>query len=267
MIINIDPVALYIPLPLIGWWPIHWYGITWLMAIFGILWYSKKIVTKKTPFDKNDVDDCLFYGVLGAIIGGRLGYMFFYGIEQIFADPLSVLRIWEGGLSFHGGFIGVLISFFIFSKKLKIGFFDLADHIALAFPIGLGFVRIGNFLGGELLGRPTDLPWGMIFWSDPLQISRHPSQLYQAFFEGIVLFIILNLLVIKPKPKIFISGMFLALYGSFRIFTETFRMPDSHIGFDFLDIITRGQLLSTPMVIIGLLLIFLSYRKKNETIS
>ena len=246
MIINIDPVALYIPLPLIGWWPIHWYGITWLMAIFGILWYSKKIVTKKTPFDKNDVDDFLFYGVLGAIIGGRLGYMFFYGIEQIFAD---------------------LTSFFIFSKKLNIGFFDLADHSALAFPIGLGFVRIGNFLGGELLGRPTDLPWGMIFWSDPLQISRHPSQLYQAFFEGVVLFMILNLLVLKPKPKIFISGMFLALYGSFRIFTEIFRMPDSHIGFDFLDIITRGQLLSTPMVIIGLLLIFLSYRNKNETIS
>ena len=137
----------------------------------------------------------------------------------------------------------------------------------MAFPIGLGFVRIGNFLGGELLGRPTDLPWGMIFWSDPLQISRHPSQLYQAFFEGIVLFTILNLLVIKPKPKVFISGMFLTLYGSFRIFTEIFRMPDSHIGFDFLDIITRGQLLSTPMVIIGLLLIFLSYRNKNETIS
>ena len=141
------------------------------------------------------------------------------------------------------------------------------DHIALAFPIGLGLVRIGNFLGGELLGRPTDLPWGMIFWSDPLQISRHPSQLYQAFFEGLVLFVILNFLATKPKPKIFISGMFLTLYGSFRIFTETFRMPDSHIGFDFFDIITRGQLLSTPMVIIGLILIFLSYRNKNETIS
>jgi len=267
MTINIDPVAFSIPLPFIGWWPIHWYGISWLLAIFSILWYAKRIVSKKTPFNENDIDDFLFYGVLGAIIGGRLGYMFFYGTDQIFNDPISIFRVWEGGLSFHGGFIGVLVSFFIFSKKLNIDFFDLADHIALAFPIGLGMVRIGNFLGGELLGRPTDLPWGIIFLFDPLQISRHPSQLYQAFFEGLVLFVILNFLATKPKPKIFISGMFLTLYGSFRIFTETFRMPDSHIGFDFFDIITRGQLLSTPMVIIGLILIFLSYRNKNETIS
>ena len=267
MIVNIDPVAFYIPIPLIGWWPIHWYGITWLLAIFGILWYSKKIVTKKNPFKENDVEDFLFYGVLGAIIGGRLGYMFFYGTNQLLIDPLSIIRVWEGGLSFHGGFLGVLTSFFVFSKKLKINFFDLSDHIALAFPIGLGLVRIGNFLGGELIGRPTDLPWGMVFWSDSLQLVRHPSQLYQAFFEGLILFIILNWLSKKPRPRMFISGMFLTLYGSFRIFTESFRMPDAHIGFDFLDIITRGQLLSIPMVLAGLILIFLSRKKKNETVS
>ena len=267
MIVNIDPVAFYIPIPLIGWWPIHWYGITWLLAIFGILWYSKKIVTKKNPFKENDVEDFLFYGVLGAIIGGRLGYMFFYGTNQLLIDPLSIIRVWEGGLSFHGGFLGVLTSFFVFSKKLKINFFDLADHIALAFPIGLGLVRIGNFLGGELIGRPTDLPWGMVFWSDSLQLVRHPSQLYQAFFEGLVLFVILNWLSKKPRPRMFISGMFLTFYGSFRILTESFRMPDAHIGFDFLDIITRGQLLSIPMVLAGLILIFLSRKKKNETVS
>ena len=156
--------------------------------------------------------------------------MFFYGTDQIFNDPISIFRVWEGGLSFHGGFIGVLVSFFIFLKKLNIDFFDLADHIALAFPIGLGMVRIGNFLGGELLGRPTDLPWGMIFWSDPLQISRHPSQLYQAFFEGLVMFVMLFLVAKKNPPKMLLSGMFLLLYGAFRSITESYRNKNETIS-------------------------------------
>ena len=213
MIINIDPVAFYLPLPFLGWWPVHWYGITWLLAIFSILWYSKKIVSKKTAFKKNDVEDFLFYGVLGAIIGGRLGYMLFYGFNQILIDPLSIFKIWEGGLSFHGGFLGVLISFYVFSKKLKISFFDLSDHIALAFPIGLGLVRIGNFLGGELLGRPTDLPWGMIFWSDPLQLSRHPSQLYQAFFENYLFSSTLSPLLFYNRMNFYANGRLLSHFS------------------------------------------------------
>ena len=267
MNIAINPIAFYIPFPFLGWWPVYWYGISWLIGILGIHWYAKKIVSDNSPFSKDDIEDFLFYGVLGAIIGGRLGYMFFYGIDQVLYNPLSIFKVWEGGLSFHGGLIGVLISFLLFSRKLKINFFQLSDHIALAFPIGLGSVRVGNFLGGELLGRPTDLPWGMTFWSDPLQLSRHPSQLYQGFFEGFLLFIILFWLSNKSRPRMFISGTFLLLYGSFRIITEIFRMPDAHIGFDFLDIITRGQLLSIPMVLIGLLLLILSRRNKNETIS
>ncbi|MFL2753902.1 MAG: prolipoprotein diacylglyceryl transferase [Gammaproteobacteria bacterium] len=267
MNIAINPIAFYVPFPFLGWWPVYWYGISWLIGILGIHWYAKKIVSNNSPFSKDDIEDFLFYGVLGAIIGGRLGYMFFYGIDQVLYNPLSIFKVWEGGLSFHGGLIGVLVSFLLFSRKLKINFFQLSDHIALAFPIGLGSVRIGNFLGGELLGRPTDLPWGMTFWSDPLQLSRHPSQLYQAFFEGFLLFIILFWLSKKPRPRMFISGTFLSVYGLFRIITEIFRMPDAHIGFDFLDIITRGQLLSIPMVLIGLLLLILSRRNKNETIS
>ena len=267
MNILIDPVAFYIPFPFLGWWPVHWYGISWLSGILGIHWYAKKTVTSISPFTKDDIEDFLFYGVLGAIIGGRFGYMLFYGTDQIFYDPLSIFKVWEGGLSFHGGLIGVLTSFLLFTRKLNINFFQLSDHVALAFPIGLGSVRIGNFLGGELLGRPTDLPWGMTFWSDPLQLNRHPSQLYQAFFEGLILFIILFWFSKKPRPRMFLSGLFLAVYGLLRIITEIFRMPDAHIGFDILDIITRGQLLSIPMVLVGLFLITLSNRNKNETVS
>ena len=158
------------------------------MALVGFWQYlvffgTQKELFQKTPFNENDIDDFLFYGVLGAIIGGRLGYMFFYGTDQIFNDPISIFRVWEGGLSFHGGFIGVLVSFFIFSKKLNIDFFDLADHIALAFPIGLGMVRIGNFLGGELLGRPTDLPWGMIFGVILFKLAGTPHNFIKHFLK------------------------------------------------------------------------------------
>ena len=179
----IDPVAFHIPIPLVGWWPIYWYGLSWVLAILTIHWVAKLTLSNKANFSKDDIESFLFYGVLGAVIGGRFGYMLFYGFDQIIENPFSILRVWEGGLSFHGGLIGVIFSFFLFCKKTKLSFFEFSDHIALSFPLGLGIVRIGNFLGGELLGRPTELPWGVIFWSDPLQLSRHPSQIYQAFLE------------------------------------------------------------------------------------
>ena len=264
----IDPVAFYVPIPFVGWWPIYWYGVSWVLAILTIHWVAKLTLSNKTNFSKDDVENFLFYGVLGAVIGGRVGYMLFYGFDQIIENPFSVLRVWEGGLSFHGGLIGILFSFYIFCKKTNLSFFEFSDHIALSFPLGLGIVRIGNFLGGELLGRPTDLPWGIIFWSDPLQLSRHPSQIYQAFSEGPILFFVMYLLSKKDMPRMAMSGSFLSLYGIFRVFTEQFRSPDSHIGFDLFDIITRGQLLSMPMILIGFTLILLAFKKnKNATIS
>ena len=268
MSLTIDPVAFHIPIPFLGWWPIYWYGISWVVAILTIHWVAKRTIPSTANFSKQHIEDFLFYGVLGAIIGGRLGYMFFYGMQQVVEDPFSILKVWEGGLSFHGGLLGVLVSFFIFCKKINISFFEFSDHIALSFPLGLGIVRIGNFLGGELLGRQTDLPWGIIFWSDPLQLIRHPSQIYQAILEGPILFLLLYLLSRRKIPKMAMSGAFLFLYGVFRVFTEQFRSPDSHIGFDLFDIITRGQLLSSPMILIGSTLLILAFRKnKNATIS
>jgi phosphatidylglycerol:prolipoprotein diacylglycerol transferase len=180
---------------------------------------------------------------------------------------MALFRIWEGGLSFHGGLLGVITSFLIFSESRKISFFDLSDHMAIYLPLGLGSVRVGNFLGGELLGRPTEMPWGIIYSNDPLSLVRHPSQLYQAFFEGLVMFLILFLVAKKNPPKKLLSGMFLLLYGTFRSITENFRTPDSHIGFDLFDTLTRGQLLSLPMIIFGIVLIYLSLKKNNESVS
>ena len=267
MSLTIDPIAFFVPIPFIGWWPIYWYGISWVLAILTIHWVAKKTIPSTANFSNQDVEDFLFYGVLGAIIGGRLGYMFFYGIEQVVEDPFSILKVWEGGLSFHGGLLGVIISFFIFCKKHNISFFEFSDHIALSFPLGLGIVRIGNFLGGELLGRPTEVAWGVVFSNDPSGLLRHPSQLYQAFFEGLMMFVILFFVARKNPPKMFLSGLFLVLYGSFRTFTENFRTPDAHIGFDLFETLTRGQLLSFPMIIFGIVLIYLSLKKNDEAIS
>ena len=268
MIVEVNPVAFYLPIPLYGWWPIYWYGISWLVAILSINYFSKISAPNIGVINKNLIEDFLFYGVLGAILGGRLGYMIFYGINQIQNDFLSIFRIWEGGLSFHGGLIGVLISFYLFTLNKKVNFFNMTDHMAVYFPLGLGSVRIGNFLGGELLGRPTDMPWGMTFSSDPLGLSRHPSQLYQAFLEGVILFFILYFLSKKKLPKMFISGYFLIFYGTFRIISENFRTPDQHIGFDLFNLFTRGQLLSIPMILCGLAIIYIGFKKnRNETVS
>jgi len=267
MIIDINPVAFYIPIPLIGWWPVYWYGISWLIAILAINYAAKVYAPNSGLINKKIIDDFIFYGVLGAIIGGRFGYMFFYGIDNLMRDPVSIFKVWEGGLSFHGGLIGVLISFFAFSKGREISFFTLADHMAIFLPLGLGSVRIGNFLGGELLGRPTEVPWGIIFSNDPLGLVRHPSQLYQAFFEGLVMFLILFFVAKNKPPKMFLSGLFLILYGLFRSFTENFRTPDAHIGFDLFQTLTRGQLLSFPMIIFGIVIIYFSLKNKNATVS
>jgi len=254
LIPEIDPIAIQI-----GPFAIRWYGITWLAAFSTIYYLIDKF---QKDIDVNQTSDLMFYSLLGAILGGRVGYILFYSFDQFLANPLSIFAIWEGGLSFHGGLLGVLVSCYWLSKKWKMGFFWLMDRVAPFVPPGLGFVRLGNFLNSELLGRPTEVSWGVIFPSDPLGLVRHPSQLYQAFGEGVILFIYMLIIAKRPKPTMSISGHFLIGYGFIRFSTEFFRTPDQHIGF-VLDFLTRGQILSFPMIVIGLFLIY--YSKKKTT--
>ena len=254
LIPEIDPIAIQI-----GPLAIRWYGITWLAAFSTIYSLINKF---QKDIDVNQTSDLMFYSLLGAILGGRVGYILFYSFDQFLANPLSIFAIWEGGLSFHGGLLGVLVSCYWLSKKWKMGFFWLMDRVAPFVPPGLGFVRLGNFLNSELLGRPTEVSWGVIFPSDPLGLVRHPSQLYQAFGEGVILFIYMLIIAKRPKPTMSISGHFLIGYGFIRFSTEFFRTPDQHIGF-VLDFLTRGQILSFPMIVIGLFLIY--YSKKKTT--
>ena len=255
LIPEIDPIAIQI-----GPLAIRWYGITWLAAFSTIYYLIKKF---QKDIDVNQTSDLMFYSLLGAIIGGRAGYVLFYSFDQFLANPLSIFAIWEGGLSFHGGLLGVLVSCYWLSKKWKMGFFWLMDRVAPYVPPGLGFVRLGNFLNSELLGRPTEVSWGVIFPSDPLGLVRHPSQLYQAFGEGIILFIYMLIIAKRPKPTMSISGHFLIGYGFIRFSTEFFRTPDQHIGF-VLDFLTRGQILSFPMIVIGLFLIYYSKKRQHN---
>ncbi len=254
LIPEIDPIAIQI-----GPFAIRWYGITWLAAFSTIYYLINKF---QKDIDVNQTSDLMFYSLLGAILGGRAGYILFYSFDQFLANPLSIFAIWEGGLSFHGGLLGVLVSCYWLSKKWKMGFFWLMDRVAPYVPPGLGFVRLGNFLNSELLGRPTEVSWGVIFPADPLGLVRHPSQLYQAFGEGVILFIYMLIIAKRPKPTMSISGHFLIGYGFIRFSTEFFRTPDQHIGF-VLDFLTRGQILSFPMIVIGLFLIY--YSKKKTT--
>lgn len=254
---NIDPIIFQL-----GPLAIRWYGLTWLLAIVFIYLISKIRMRNITFWNEEKLQELIFYGLLGAIVGGRAGYMIFYNLYELIQNPLSIFFIWEGGLSFHGGLLGVLLFIYIFSKsKWQMSFFESTDFIAPAVPIGLGSVRIGNFLNSELLGRPTDLPWGVIFPSDPLGLTRHPSQLYQAFSEGIILLTFLLWFSKKERPLKSISSFFLIGYGILRFITEFFREPDAHIGFDFLEFLTRGQILCIPMVLIGIMILFTSHKK------
>ncbi len=251
-----------------GWLRIQYYAVTWVLSAILIFQYLKNHrIISKLKLTTEQVNDLVFlYGLIfGAMLGGRVGYMFFYGLDQLASNPLSLFFIWEGGLSFHGGLMGVIVSLYIYSYKHGISFLRLSDSICAAMPIGLGLVRIGNFMNGELFGRPTDGTWGFIFPTDPYGLTRHPSQLYEAFFEGFFLFILLMFIGTKNNKQGIISGSFLMAYGLIRFFIEYFRQPDSHMGFVALQL-SMGQLLSIPMVIIGLILLTKSLRK-NEAIS
>ena len=197
---------------------------------------------------------------LGAMCGGRIGYMLFYGTEQLVNDPLSLFYIWQGGLSFHGGLVGVIVALLIFCKKKNISFLRLTDAVVLAMPIGLGIVRIGNFLNGELYGKATNGEWGFIFPTDPFGLLRHPSQLYESLGEGLVLFLFLFFINSKTNVKGIVSSFFLIFYGSIRFIIEFYRQPDSHMGYIAFDTLSMGQILCIPMIIAGF--IILVYSKK-----
>ena len=200
--------------------------------------------------------------MLGVLLGGRIGYMLFYGMENLLANPASALRVWEGGMSFHGGLIGVLLGVLWFARKTGRTFFQITDFIAPSIPIALGCGRIGNFINAELPGRVTEVPWGLVYPGEV--VARHPSSLYQAMLEGPVLFVLLWVFAMKPRPVMAVSGLFLVGYGLLRIFSETFRLPDSHLGFVLFDQVTQGQLLSLPMVLLGAGFIAYSYYQPKQ---
>lgn len=253
---DIDPVIFSLgPLKL------HWYGLMYAVG-FLAFWGLGEVLAKKehTVVQPDDVGDLFFYGMLGVVIGGRLGSVLFYNFPYFLEDPLYLFRIWEGGMSFHGGLLGVILVLWAFHRKKGCGFLRLCDFVAPAVPVGLGAGRIGNFINGELWGRATDVPWGMVFpGADAL--ARHPSQLYQAFLEGLVLFAVLWLFVQKPRPAGSVAGLFMLLYGVFRFVVEFVREPDMNLGFVAFDWMTMGQLLTLPMILVGLGLMYHAYKK------
>ena len=252
---QIDPVAFSL-----GPLSVRWYGLMYLFGFAFAMWLAgRRADAPNSGWTRNEVSDLLFYGFLGVILGGRVGYVLFYNFDLFLADPTYLFKIWTGGMSFHGGLIGVITAMIWFAHKTKRHFFTVADFVAPLIPFGLGVGRIGNFLNGELWGRVTDVPWAIIF-PEAGPEPRHPSQLYQFALEGVVLFIILNLFWRKHPPRGAISGMFLLFYGLFRFLVEFVRQPDSQLGLYFQEI-SMGQILSTPMIIAGALMIWAAYKR------
>ncbi|WP_429040831.1 prolipoprotein diacylglyceryl transferase [Aeromonas media] len=252
---QIDPVAFSL-----GPLSVRWYGLMYLFGFAFAMWLAgRRADAPNSGWTRNEVSDLLFYGFLGVILGGRIGYVLFYNFDLFLADPTYLFKIWTGGMSFHGGLIGVITAMIWFAHKTKRHFFTVADFVAPLIPFGLGVGRIGNFMNGELWGRVTDVPWAIIF-PEAGPEPRHPSQLYQFALEGVVLFIILNLFWRKHPPRGAISGMFLLFYGLFRFLVEFVRQPDSQLGLYFQEI-SMGQILSTPMIIIGALMIWVAYKR------
>ncbi len=253
---SIDPVAISL-----GPLKVHWYGLMYLVGFAGVWFLGRKRAEKPySPIKPEAIEDLVFYGALGVILGGRIGYMLFYHSQDLISNPLNLLKIWQGGMSFHGGMIGVFIAMWFFAKKHQCTLINLTDIIAPLTPIGLGAGRIGNFINSELWGRTTDVPWAMVFPNGG-PLPRHPSQLYEALLEGLLLFVILWIYTSKQRPVMAPTGMALLLYGCFRFFVEFFRMPDAHLGFIALDWLTMGQILSTPMILIGAGLVWYAYKK------
>lgn len=268
-----DAIALQV-----GPMAIRWYGLMYLIGFGGAWWLMRRRARQGGVCSEAQVDDLIFYGAIGVILGGRIGYTLFYSWGSFLDDPLSLLRIWEGGMSFHGGFLGVLAGMWLFARKLGRGFWEVTDFIAPVVPVGLGAGRIGNFINGELWGRPTELPWGMQINCGDLRFADlcfgqlglprgtlatpplHPSPLYEAALEGLALFVVLWVFSSRPRPVMAVSGLFLIGYGVSRMTVEMVRLPDSHIDYLAFGWVTMGHVLTAPMVVWGCILMWLAYR-------
>ncbi len=254
---DFDPVAFSLG-------PLHvrWYGLMYLLG-FLVGWALGRYRVRQpgSGWTAEQMDDLVFYIALGVILGGRVGYILFYGFAGVLHDPLLLFRIWEGGMSFHGGFLGVLLAVLLFARKYQKGFWSTMDFVAPLIAPGLLFGRIGNFINGELWGRVTDLPWGIVFRQTGDGLPRHPSQLYEAALEGVALFVIVWLFSARPRPTMAVSGVFALGYGVFRFLVELVRQPDPQLGYLAFGWLTMGQLLSLPLVAVGVILLTLAYRR------
>lgn len=271
----IDPVILSLG---IGGLALRWYGLMYLLG-FACVWYlgNRRARTHPGDWTGQNISDLVFYGAVGAVLGGRVGYVFFYNFDYFLNDPIYLVRMWEGGMSFHGGLLGVALGVLYFARKFQREWIDVLDFLVPLCAIGLGLGRMGNFINMELPGRVTDSAFGLIYRCDAVRgltqtcvgewesVARHPSPLYQALTEGLILFIIVWFVSAKPKARGFVTGLFLAGYGVMRMSTENFRSPDAHLGFIAFDWLTMGQILSIPMVIAGILLIGWSRSQKVLT--
>lgn len=258
-----DPVAFSI-----GPLSVHWYGLMYLFAFLQFILLGRLRIGQPhvaaAGWKKEDLDDMLFYGVLGVVIGGRLGEVLFYHPAHYFSNPLQIFAIWKGGMSFHGGFLGVMLAMWLWARRRNRKLFEVLDFIAPMVPLGYAAGRIGNFINAELPGRVADasLPWAMI-WPNVDALPRHPSPIYQALVDGVLLFVILWLYARKPRPMMAVSGVFALGYGCARFFTEYFRTPDYEVTFAGLSI-SAGQMLSLPMIALGIVLLAIAYGKKHR---
>ena len=260
---NIDPVAVAV-----GPFEVHWYGLMYLIGFVGgwALGYLRSKYREDSGWRPAEMSDLLFYIALGIVLGGRIGYTLLYNFGGFIDDPVVIFRIWQGGMSYHGGMVGVFVAMWLYGRHTGRTFFQVTDYLAPLVPLGLGAGRMGNFINGELWGSPTDLPWGMVFpFVDNL--PRHPSMLYEFVLEGLVFFAILWIYSSKPRPTMAVSGMYLLLYGIFRFAVEFVRVPDAHIGFIAFDWVTMGHVLSFPMIVIGAAFMIYAYRRTDGRIS
>jgi phosphatidylglycerol:prolipoprotein diacylglycerol transferase len=255
-----DPIAFSL-----GPISVHWYGIMYLVAFIQFILLGKLRIRQPhiaaAGWKKEDLDDMLFYGVLGVVIGGRLGEVLFYNPVYYFSHPLEIFAIWKGGMSFHGGFLGVMLAMWLWARRKGRTLFEVLDFIAPMVPLGYAAGRVGNFINAELPGRVADpsLPWAMI-WPNVDTLPRHPSPIYQALIDGVLLFVIVWLYARKPRPTMAVSGVFALGYGCARFFTEYFRTPDYTVSFAGVTI-SAGQMLSLPMIALGIVLLLLAYKK------
>lgn len=256
---SINPVAFSI-----GPLKVHWYGLMYLVGFLGA-WLLANIRAHRIGLSKEQVADLIFYAALGVVLGGRIGYMVFYDVPDLIHHPLTLFEVWDGGMSFHGGMIGVILALFFYAKHLNKSLFELTDFIAPMVPIGLAAGRAGNFINGELWGRVTTMPWGMLY-PDAGPLPRHPSEIYEFLLEGVSLFLILWFFSKKPRPRFAVSAVFLLGYGGFRFFAEFFREPDPQYGYLLWHWVTMGQILSFPMIVMGGVSLVVIYARKKKNV-